>query len=231
MAGITSRKVYEFLLEKGVEKLYHANSVATSCLFLREETLFSRGTVERNGFKQTSQTSDAVDKKYSIWFDVFIDSVDIHHRARRRNVYGPVTLVLDTEIIQNNITGNIWVTKLNPTKWAGKTTEQRWFQDIEDLQENFTVGTFDHMIVFRHCGGELPWTSSLLEIILDDPSITSRGVEFYSAAYGALAGAMSDYKKIIPIRRRRCRPGCTCQQVYQDNRSDTKKMFSPIVQG
>jgi hypothetical protein len=118
---IPSKHVYEALRDVGVTSLYHANSVVTATQFLRHNALLSRGTVERNGWIQTPQQSDSQDKRYGIWFDVFMDSVDIHNRARRANAYGPVLFEFDLEIIQRTYTGRIWVTKLNPTKWGGRS--------------------------------------------------------------------------------------------------------------
>lgn len=82
---IPSKHVFDALMDKGIDELYHANSVATACQFLRSRSLISRGTVERLGVTQTPQSSDDLDKRYGIWFDVFADSVDIHNRARRAN--------------------------------------------------------------------------------------------------------------------------------------------------
>ena len=113
---IPSAHVYEALRDKGVEQLHHANSVVTACQFIRSKSLLSRGTVDRMGITQTPQDSDEIDRRYSIWFDVFMDSVDIHHRAKRANVYGPVLLVFDLKLIDRNGTGRLWITKLNPTK-------------------------------------------------------------------------------------------------------------------
>lgn len=229
MAALPPKRLCNFLLENGVPYVFHANSVATSCHFLRENSLLSRGVVERQGLKQTSQYSDNADKRYSIWYDVFVDTVDIHARARRYNEYGPVTFKIDTEIIGETNAGWVWVTKLNPTKWANKTNSQRWFQNMEDLENNFRVGTFDHMIVFRHCGGQLPLHDYLERIILDDPEISRRGIEFYSSAHGALSNAMSGSKSITPIRRRSCgNNGCSCVRQYERNMNNTSKMFAPI---
>lgn len=151
-----SKHVFDVLSEKGVTELHHANSIATACQLVRNKSLMSRGTVERLGLTQTPQASDKIDRRYSVWFDVFLDSVDIHERARRANVYGPVLLVFDIALIDRNHTGRIWVTKLNPTKWEGKPDEDRWFQGKDDLKENFIKGQFDQMIVLRHCGGAIP---------------------------------------------------------------------------
>jgi hypothetical protein len=188
---IPSKHVFDALSAEGVTKLHHANSVATACQFLRQKQLMSRGIVERMGMTQTPQDSDDVDRRYSVWFDVFLDSVDIHQRASRANVYGPVLFVFELTLIDRNRTGRIWVTKMNPTKWAGKTDDQRWFQGKEDLQENFVRGTFDQMIVLRHCGGAIPFGSHLTKIVVDDPERRTRdGLDVYSMSIGALKLAM-----------------------------------------
>jgi len=222
--------VFDALMDEGIDELHHANSVATACQFLRSRSLMSRGTVERLGITQTPQSSDDLDKRYGIWFDVFADSVDIHNRARRANAYGPVMFVFDTELINRSYTGRIWVTKLNPTKWSGKSEKQRWFQDKEDLEGNLTKGTFDQMLVFRHCGGELPFKKFLKRIILDDPQrTTEEDVDLYSMAVGALRLAMSDSGLDIPIERRVCRTGCKCNDNYGEDDERLYMMFDPKI--
>jgi hypothetical protein len=228
MAAISSAKLYDLLIDRGIDELHHANSVATSCLFLRENSLLSRGTVERRGLKQTPQVSDGMDKRYSIWYDIFLDTVDIHSRARRFNEYGPVTFVIDTDLIDDTLTGKIWVTKENPTRWAGKRENQRWFQDVDELKEGFHKGTFGNMIVLRHCGGELPLSKFLKKIILDDPNLlTKKDVDYYSMGLGALRGAMAQSGIKVPIERRSCSRSCTCETNYGKDWKRTLRMFDP----
>lgn len=226
---LSSKKVFEVLMEKGVEKLHHANSVITSCQFLRNSALISRGTAQREGLFQTSQKSDRIDRQYGIWFDVFTDSVDIHSRASRANLYGPVQFVLSSEILTETYTGKIWVTKLNPTKWAGKSYKQRWFTSIEDLRENFVLGRFDQMIVFRHCGGVLPFKNHIEKIILDNPQleITEPNVDYYSMAFGALRLAITEGKIDTEIIQRKCVSHCSCVSYYADNIDWAEQMFMP----
>jgi len=227
---IPSAHVFEVLSEKEVTQLHHANSVATACQFIRSRSLLSRGNVERLDLAQTPQESDEVDRRYSIWFDVFLDSVDIHSRASRANVYGPVLFVFDINIINKNGTGRIWVTKKNPTKWAGKPYKERWFQGKEDLDENFVKGRFDQMIVLRHCGGELPFGKYLKEIILDDPEQkTDEDVDFYSMAVGALRLAMQDAGISVPIKRRQCGDPCTCKDYWGGSDERLFAMFAPKI--
>jgi len=227
---IASKHVFDALSGKGVHTLHHANSVLTACQFLRSKSLMSRGTVERLGIKQTEQSSDQIDKRYGIWFDVFADSVDIHRRARRANAYGPVLFELDSRIIEKTYTGRIWVSKLNPTKWADKPESQRWFQDKDDLSANFVRGQFDQMVVLRHCGGELPFRSYVSKIILDDPGQeTEDAVDLYSSAHGALTLAMSDSGLDIPIERRACAVGCQCINNYTANIARCRELFGTKI--
>ncbi len=228
---ILSKVVYEILLGKGVDKLHHANSVITSCQFLRNGSLLSRGTIDRKQMFQTAQKSDKADKGYGIWFDLFVDSVDIHARASRANAYGPVLFVLNSEIIKKAYTGKVWVTKLNPTKWAGKSHEQRWFTSAKDLEDNFEVGRFDQMIVFRHCGGELPIRDYLEKIVLDDPQLESASgnIDYFSMAYGALKLAMTEGRMDVRIKRRECTPGCRCGADYEGDTDRSKAMFIPRI--
>ncbi len=223
---IPSAKVAKVLQSAGVSGLYHANSVATACQFLKARSLLSRGTVERLGAKQTPQGSDSIDKRYSIWFDVFTDSVDIHARSSRANAYGPVLLVLNTAIITRGHPGAIWVTQSNPTKWPDTSRSSRWFQSAADLEKGFVKGRFDQMIVFRHCGGELHLRSHLEAIILDDLSHSDADVDTYSQAVGALRFAMSEGQLDVPIRRRKCAKGCKCAAAYTDN-NYRRRMFDP----
>lgn len=228
---LLSKRVYEILKAKGVGTLHHANSVITSCQFLRAGSLVSRGSAQRNGMYQTPQKSDRIDKAYGIWFDIFTDSVDIHARASRANVYGPVQFILNSELIKDTYTGKVWVTKLNPTKWAGKSHAQRWFTSEKDLEENFVYGRFDQMIVFRHCGGELPFGDYLKELILDDPQLEmpEPHIDYYSMAYGALRLAMTEGGIETEITKRVCSNLCSCVNSYQSNIEWAEQMFMPGI--
>ncbi|MBH4045956.1 hypothetical protein I5M45_31180, partial [Pseudomonas aeruginosa] len=132
----TVKKALKHLLDIGVTELYHANSVLTSCEFLRQGALLSRGTIEALKLRQTSQYTDRLDKHYNIWNDVFVDTVDIHHRGRMPNDYGPVMFVLDTEKLMNELsTGVIGFTQYNPSKWGSVKVSRRWFADLEAVEE------------------------------------------------------------------------------------------------
>ena len=180
---LIASKAFAVLKDKGVDRLYHANSVTTSCQFLRRAALLSRGFCERAALPQTAQASDDIDAREGLLFDIFTDSVDIHHRASRANVYGPVLFVLDREKLQKLNTGRIWITKTNPINWDKvRKRSERWFESIEEVKADFTVGTFDHMVVFRHSGGELPIDDSLEKIVLDDPElvVAKNGLDYWS---------------------------------------------------
>jgi hypothetical protein len=226
---LAPKHVREVFLENNIQFIYHANTVLSSCHFIRRKALISRGTMERLGLKQTSQYSDELDKLYSIWFDIFADSVDIHDRGSKENSYGPVLFVFDVSLINKANTGNIWVTKINPTEWKGVLRENRWFQSKKDFEVNFVYAEFCQMIVFRHCGGELPFKHYLKEIILDDPCLRdkSEDADYYSVAYGALRSALVDAGLDVPIRKRECNDNCNCFRNYKQKIRATHNKFFP----
>lgn len=224
---LSSKKAYKIFQDKGIDSLYHANSVMTSCQFLRHSALLSRGSVIRREIYQTPQKSDSIDKKYGIWFDVFSDSVDIHKQASTINFYGPVLFVLDIAHLIGIDGGKIWVTKLNPAKWDNTSYDERWFTSLDDLEENFSKNTFDQMIVFRNCGGELPLGNCLTKIILDDPhKEISESIDVYSMAYGALRLSMTMGGLDAPIHRRTCSSVCYCTKYYEKEVDYTRMMYS-----
>jgi len=226
---LPSSSVIDILEARGVTEIYHANSVLTSTQFLRNHSLLSRGTIERRKLFQTEQKSDGDDKKYSLWFDVFTDTVDIHQRTKTANLYGPVLFVLGVDKIKAMYKGRLWITKLNPVHWAGKSENERWFRSIEELDEHFSVGTFNQMIVFRHSGGELPINTCLTKIILDDPGLVLKNKSQFniaSMAYGALKISMKEGNVSVPIKIRDCNRDCKCREKFED-KDFVKKMFFP----
>ena len=229
--NIQAKNVFKTLSNKGVKFVHHANSVLTSCQFLRQGTLMSRGSIEQKKLFQTPQKSDQIDKDYNIWFDLFFDSVDIHDRAKDANAYGPVLFVFDINLLKDVYTCDIWVSKLNPTKWEGKSNKDMWFSSSEELDSDFTKGRFDQMIILRHCGGVLPFKNFLTKVILDDPKLATEidNVGFYSMAFGALKLAMSEGGINVPIEKRQCQEKCKCIDKYKLDQKKSTELFVPIL--
>jgi len=229
---ILPKRIYETLKDKGVSSIYHANSVITSCHFLRNRYLMSHDAVARLGLVQKSLLSDQIGKNYGIWNDIFTDSVDIHSQHDNVNIHGPVLFELDIEIIKNTYTGKVWVTKSNPSDWEANTNhERRWFVSANDLDHYFTHGNSNHMAIFRHCGGKLPIHNHLKRIILDDPQLQTDTyqIDYFSMAYGAIKLAMTEGGIDAPIEKRTCKSGCSCLQNYRDSFTDAEKLFSPSL--
>lgn len=225
---LSAKRVFQILKKNGVNYLYHANSVLTSCQFLREKALLSRGSIESKALFQTSQKSDDLDKRFGVWFDIFTDSVDIHERTKSINFYGPVMFVFDIDSLMEIYNEKIWVTKTNPTKWAGLAHNEQWFISESELETDFVKGRFDQMIVFRNCDDGRFFSECLKEIILDDPLLQSRNnkIDCYSNAYGALKISMTLANIQKPIKRRKCKKGCTCVENYSENNEHLNNMYS-----
>jgi hypothetical protein len=143
-----------------------------------------------------------------------------------------VLFVINIDILTSGETGKIWVTKLNPVKWKGKSNEERWFISKDDIKTNFSYGTFDQMILFRHCGGELKIRKHLNRIILNDPHMTWTvgnliELDSFCMAYGALNHAMPLGGLSVEIEKRKCRSKCECNTQYKNDRDFVQKMFFP----
>lgn len=206
-------EVRQVLADKGVSRIFHANSVKTSLSLLKLGGLASRARVEASGLAQTNQISDALDRKYNIWNDIFMDSVDIHERISDRNHYGPVLFSIDLGVLGALASGSeVFVTKKNPTKWKDSDSqEDRYYNDVNDLYGNVVVGDFDHMLVIRHSSGLVKFDGFLKNVILDVP--VSGGGDYFDKAKAALENGLKDAGLSAAVSARSC-SYCRCNQSY-----------------
>ena len=210
---MTGSDVYNVLLAKGVDTLHHANTVTTSCTFLRIGGLASRGYVEDHRLPQTPQYSDDADKRLGIWYDVFTDGVDIHARGSIRNNYGPVLFMLPATILLKLPPGTaVLITRKNPVNWQpADTTADRYFMSPQELLSSYQYGDFGQHVVMRSQGGFLQFDGSTLRLLLDDPQrALSGGADAYSHAVQRLNSAANDGTLVVDIIKRHCRPSCRC---------------------
>lgn len=221
--------VLSVLRQKGVSHLFHANSVLTACTFLETGHLLSRGAVQDRGLRQTSQSSDEIDRRYGIFHDLFVDGVDIHARARKRapNDYGPVLFVLrmDSVFTDPSLQSALRITKTNPIYWTDHQTDgDRYYNSIEDFSREYRYGDFQKMLTFRVADGSLSLSRHLDYIVLDDPGPVGGGALFDSAQ--ATLGAAARRGRLTPrIVRRACSTDCACEQRYAANWSRLSAMF------
>jgi hypothetical protein len=216
---MTGQEVYEVLTSKGSDKLYHANSVKTSLSLLQLGGLASRGAVVDSRLSQTSQISDQEDRKYGIWYDAFVDTLDIHPAFKRRNHYGPVLFVITAELLLRlPAASTVLITRCNPTKWGALPDQhQRYFLNVDELAAGWRVGYFDHMVTIRSPGGIVPFAGAVERIILDEPRLKRPEVgPEYRAAHDAIARAAAQAGLQVPIERRLCGFSCNCTNEYQD---------------
>ena len=211
---VNGTEVYNILRDKGVTLLHHANTVTTSCTFLRIGGLASRGYVEDHDLPQTPQYSDDADKRLGIWYDVFLDGVDIHERARVPNDYGPVLFMLPTTILIDLPPGtDVLVTRTNPVHWGdGGTPGDRYFMSPQQLREEYTYGDFGKHVILRIKGGFLQFPGSPLGIQLDDPGRKlPNGTSAYTRAARLLKSSAEEGGLLVNISKRQCAFGCRCQ--------------------
>lgn len=227
---MTGQDVYELLKERGVDKLYHANSVKTSLSLLKLGGLASRGAVTDNRLPQTSQISDDKDRQHGIWHDSFLDTYDIHRALKRRNFYGPVLFVMTAELLLRLPAGaTVLVTRCNPTKWDELPEAQRYFMTKHDLDTGLRVGHFDHMITIRSPNGVVPFAGTVERILLDEPRLEAPAVsQEHVYARDAISAAAARAGLQVQVERRIC-DICNCTTDYQDSNKPKRigYFFSP----
>jgi hypothetical protein len=214
------KEVHEVLKSKGVKWLYHANTVATSCSFLEQGALLSRGYVEEHGLIQTAQSSDAIDKKFGIWNCVFLDHVDIHGRAGRKvgpNAYGPVLFKLPVDVLLALPAGSeVKVTRMNPVYWSEAQADGgRWYLTPDALSNDLHVGDFDKMLVIQTPEEKVDFLDDEVTLSLDDPK---RALASGEHACRDAAARLADAAKKGGIRvdggRHKCCDECVCVEKY-----------------
>jgi hypothetical protein len=208
-------KVIAALKKKGAEALYHANTVRTSIAFLKAGGLLSREQGEKAG--QTEQYTDESDKELGLWNKVFLDSLNIHTRLRRRNLYGPVAFVFDMNVLTSPAVKLIRASVKNPAHWReGDKREERWFTDPVDFWKRFNHHTaWEHSLILSCEGGLLPFAQFLREIILDMPRQKMPGTDedTFIFAKRHLVANLGTLK--VPIDWLPCSYWCTCPDCYK----------------
>ncbi|HAN93277.1 MAG TPA: hypothetical protein DCQ33_14530 [Nitrospira sp.] len=217
---MTGADVHAVLKKAGATHLHHANSVLTSATFLRQGGLVSRHFAEQNRLPQTPQPmSDQIDKRYRIWDGIFLDHVNIHRRAKRRNKYGPVLFEFGLDSLLKLPTGStVGVTKLNPIYWRdAQQPSDRWFQSAAELASRLQLGDFDKMLVIRTPTEKLDFPLGSVALKLDDPQ---RNLKNGKDAYTSAIATLQATGRSITITPHNCLPSCRCVSDYQQEDVD-----------
>lgn len=234
---LDNKLVHEFLLEQGITHLFHANTVGTACTFLTEGGLISRGGIENNGLFQTPQSSDNIDKKFDVWNDIFLDSIDLHGKFPRYNYYVPVVFKINVDILLLQELPAIYVTKDNPIRWKSHVDmEEYYFQNIDEFKDAYRIGAYKEMITLKDTLSTLYFGDYLEEIILDEPwviltlSDTGEKIDLFKDARNTLdeyiKNSHYDYSKVKIKYRKKCPGVCYCSKNYlETSEQDLKRLF------
>jgi hypothetical protein len=225
---IPTAEIVEMLKGKGLLNLYHANTLLTSNTFVENGHLLSRQYIEGNGLRQTPQYTDTLDKKFGIYNSIFLDFVDIHARARRKNHYGPILFVFAVDLLQKFQV--VHITKRNPSKWLdGDDDSSRYYMSIEEFRLGYSKGDFDSMLILPGID-HIRFLGNLDHVYFDDPHLiwndtkTNLCDEAIKTLKGAArVGGLAD--KGIKIYKRTCDfRFCNCRNQYQASQN-TEDVF------
>lgn len=229
---MTNMEIKSILKAKGVENLFHANTVCTAITFLKSGGLLSRGAVEDMGLIQTPQISDSDDKKYDVFYDIFFDSVDIHKRTNKLNNYGPLTFVYDLDVIDSLPEGSVKITKKNPIHWTEDMCDnEKYFIDVDELESYFQKGDFGQHITL--VGQHRPISFDYLcKIILDNPNlIRHNDMVILRKSRSYIVELLEECGLIGLLVNRECSNQCSCSSQYNSYKEGCiYYKFSPEIE-
>lgn len=211
---ITTSQIKQILIEKDIQYLYHANTVATAVTFLNNRGLLSRGAVEERGLSQTPQESDESDKTLGVFYDIFFDSDDIHVRANDLNKYGPVTFVYSIDVLDSIPHYVVKVTRDNPIQWDKTMPEpERYFTELNLMRDEYHKGTFKQQLTICNINEPLLFSPHLVKILLENPHIDNS--TYFNTAKNTIKNLL-EYNSInVPLEIRQCSDDCNCQKGYK----------------
>jgi hypothetical protein len=227
---LNNRELHSLFVEKGITHLHHANTVATATTFIEQGGLLSRGDVEDMKLSQTYQASDEEDKQFDVWYDVFVDTADLHDWFGRQNIYGPVLFKFNIDLLLKDDL-EVWVTKNNPMYWhSGLTDVDKYFQSVQELRNEWnTIERQKKMVTIRKPGKPILF-ENLEKIILDDPRVKIYGTHVLSAEMiTGLARATVNIQSIRALFEYRSCSSCYCQSNYlnQVSTEQLARLFLP----
>jgi len=237
---LNPKRLYAILKDKGINHLFHSNTLLTSLTFIQQRALLSRGYVSDQGLPQTEQPSDPEDKLYNVWNDVFMDGQDLHKRYNRPNKYGPVLFVMKPELLLMPELCPILVTKVNPWYWKNYPAwEGRYFEDPEEIKEKYLTGKMMDsycMFTLRSPEKTIKLNKFLQEIIVDKPGFkvvlrnTGEEKELGIAVHDKLRASLDENGlQQIPIRFRHADEKftwCRCNWHYSQLKLLEKEEFA-----
>lgn len=212
---ITVPEIKQILIDKEIEYLYHANSVATSVTFLEQGGLLSRGAVEERGLFQTEQQTDELDQQLNIYYDLFFDSVDIHVWANDLNSYGPITFVYSIDILDTLHDNIVKITRDNPIRWSTlMTEEERYFTDLNQMRLEYQKGIFKQHLTICNMHQPLPFEPYLDRILIENPNI--QNTSYFNNAFNRIQSILQNKGIRAPLEVRNCPADCNCQRKYHN---------------
>lgn len=226
---IDNVELHQFIKGKGITHFYHANSVSTAITYINARGLLSRGDVTNKGLFQTAQKSDREDKVFDVWFDVFIDTADLHGHFPRQNLYGPVVFKFNADFLLDSDL-DIWITKDNPMYWSNSMkSKDKYFLDVSELEQLWNEIERQKIMFTIRKPNEAILFESLEEIIVDDPEMDIQdNISLHSESNKALFIAAGTIPGLVnKINIRQC-GFCYCKDNYTTmSEYELAKLFLP----
>jgi len=123
---------------------------------------------------QTAQRSDAEDKKFNVWDDVFVDGIDVHQKYKKANSYGPILFVLKLDLLLSPSCPKLLICKNNPWFWKNDDVlSDRYYSDFEEFDKDYLTNKMLDarlMITFRNPEKNIKLSKFLRIVVIDKPA-------------------------------------------------------------
>lgn len=226
---LDNKDLYDLLNSKGIHFLYHSNTVRTSRTFIEQGGLLSRGAVEAKELLQTPQSSDAIDKIFEVWNDVFLDTVDLHSYFSRQNYYGPVLFKITTNFLMETDV-DVWVTKDNPINWnRTMQIEEKYFSSVSELNDQWDSYPRQRKMTTIKNNTDPILFDYVEQVIIDNPGVMdpTTGKVFFNQAITDLKESLKINPPFKNKFSTRICSGCFCRTNYlhQHSISELNRLF------
>lgn len=154
---IDKRKLHSFFYSSGYKYLYHCNTIATSCLFIKQGGLLSKRQIEKRKLNNTS----CIDKEINQSNDISFDTSDFKRFYGKLNHHGPVCFVMSIDILLDSKFPDIYVDTIHHNN-----TDKRIHTSEFDIENQCTQ---IKMLSFKNCNDIIPFNPYLNKIVVDWP--------------------------------------------------------------
>lgn len=222
---IDNNQLYNFLKFNGLKYLYYTTNVLTTNELIKVGGFISIKKANDLKLSYSEYHKKSFYQKFDIYEDIFFNSFDYHNFYLRPNYFGNVSFQVSIEILIDEATPPIAITKNNPLYW-NKSIKNMYYKDMDEYIKDFYKGInnielYQQMCyVFKNCKDIIPFEPYLKSIIVDNPKFKVKKRDIFKISFKELRKTIKESNSKINLVERTCSNRCICKISYQDMEED-----------